>query len=460
MKILYIILAVLVFGVLILIHEGGHFLFARLFKVTVREFSIGMGPALFSRKSKKTGIAYSLRLVPFGGYVSMVGEDEDSEDENAFCKKPVWQRFIITAAGAAVNLLAGILVMVILVATTMDLASTRVATFTNLYPEDKITEIAGIPVENDAELAYHMIRAGEEKVTLTVLRAGQTVTLSDIAFDKAEPLFDAQSVLQKEDVIIAVNDTDVITSADIVEALLPADAAVSVTVVRDDLRDPLSFTVSKESFTLGSMQSGLREGDTVVEVEGTSVHTANELVYEISRKAIDPIDLTVVRDGETVVLKDVVFPQTESSGVVFGQMDFRVAPEVKTVGSVLKHSVCISWSTIKMVWESLYDLVTGRYGLNAVSGPVGVTQVMSEAASQSAADFFYLAVVITMNLGVMNLLPLPALDGGRLLFLTIEGIRRKPISRNVEGYIHFAGFVILMILMVLIMAKDIVALFV
>ena len=343
MKVLYVILAILIFGVLILIHEGGHFLFARLFKVTTREFSIGMGPAIFSRKSKKTGIAYSLRLIPFGGYVSMVGEDEDSDDENAFCKKPVWQRIIITAAGAAMNIIAGILVMTILVSTVMTLGSTEIHSF------------------------------------------------------------------------------------------------------------------REESL---SSESGLNVGDRIVKVERTRVHTSNELEYEISRKGYEPIDLTVVRGGETIVLEDVVFPQTQQSGVTFGQTDFYVNAEEKTFGSVLKHSVCISWSTIKMVWESLYDLLSGRYGFNAVSGPVGVTQAMTEAASQSAADFIYLAVVITMNLGVMNLLPLPALDGGRLVFLIIEGIRRKPLSRNVEGYIHFAGFVLLMILMVVIMAKDIVGLFI
>ncbi|MBQ8746644.1 MAG: site-2 protease family protein [Clostridia bacterium] len=342
MTVLYVILAILIFGLLILIHEGGHFLFARLFKVTVNEFSIGMGPAIFSRKSKKSGILYSLRIVPFGGYVSMAGEDEESEDENAFYKKPVWQRFVITAAGAAMNILAGVLVMTILVSTVMTLGSTEIHSF------------------------------------------------------------------QEENL---------------------------------------------------SAQSGLAVGDRVLKVENTRVHTSNELIYEISRKGYEPIDLTVVRDGKTIVLEDVTFPQVQESGTIFGQPDFYVHAEQKTFGSVLKHSVCISYSTIKMVWESLYDLLTGRYGLSAVSGPVGVTQVMTEAASQSAADFIYLAVVISMNLGVMNLLPLPALDGGRLLFLIIEGIRRKPLSRKVEGYVHFAGFVLLMILMVVIMAKDIVGLF-
>ncbi len=457
MTVLYIILAILIFGLLILIHEGGHFLFARLFKVTVNEFSIGMGPAILSHRSKKSGILYSLRMIPFGGYVSMAGEDEESEDENAFYKKPVWQRIIITAAGAAMNVVAGVLVMTILVSTVMTLGSTRIAYFMNLLPDDEIVEIESIPIQNDAEIAFHMIRASESDATLTVLRDGETVTLENLTFDKVDTSFDSQSVLYAADKIVAVNGAEVSSSAELLAAFVSDDTAVTVTVKRGEFK-PFEVLVSEPSLTTGSRSTGLRENDVIVKVGRTRVHTSNELVYEISRKGYEPIDLTVVRDGEKIVLEDVTFPQVQESGVTFGQPDFYVHAEPKTVGSVLKHSVCISYSTIKMVWDSLYDLLSGRYGFNAVSGPVGVTQAMTEAASQSMADFVYLAVVITMNLGVMNLLPLPALDGGRLLFLVIEGIRRKPLSRKVEGYIHFAGFVLLMILMVVIMAKDIVGL--
>jgi len=346
MQLLYVLVAILIFGLLIFIHEGGHYLFARLFHVSITEFAIGFGPKLLSRTSEKTGIAYSLRAIPFGGFVAMVGEDEDSDDPNAFHKKPVWQRFIITAAGASVNLLAGILVMSILVATSPSLPST---------------------VIYDMEISGY---------------------------------------------------TDTNTSAD----------------------------------------SGLLPGDRIVAVEGTRVHTGNELVYEVMRKGVDPIDVTLVRDGETITLSDVVFPTTTESGVTVGLVDFRVYSERRTPANVLKHAFFRSTSTIKMIWESLYDLVRGRYGLEAVSGPVGATQAMTEAASSSARDLIYLSVVISMNLGIMNLLPLPALDGGRLVFLLIEGIRRKPFPRKVEGYVNFAGLAILMGLMVLVTVKDVLGL--
>ena len=161
MTFLYILLAIFIFGILILIHEAGHYLFARLFHVTVYEFAIGMGPKILSHTSKKTGIAYSLRLLPFGGFVSMAGEDEESDDPNAFNKKPVWQRFIITAAGATVNLVAGILVMGILVATAKALPSTTIHSFDEnstsvqyLQPMDQITAVDGTRVYTFNELLY------------------------------------------------------------------------------------------------------------------------------------------------------------------------------------------------------------------------------------------------------------------------------------------------------------------
>lgn len=324
---------------LIFVHECGHYLTARLFKVSIREFAIGMGPKILRRTSKKTGIAYSLRLLPIGGFVSMVGEDEESDDENAFSKKPVWQRIIITVAGAAMNILIGILVMGILVAVQENLPSTTISRF---YTEDAV-----------------------------------------------------------------------------------------------------------------SYNAGLRVGDTVTKIDDTTVHIANDMVYEIMRKGIEPLDVTVIRDGQKIVLNDVVFPTITESGTLFGDIDFYVMPESKTPLTILKHAFFRSVSTINMIWESLYDLVTGRYGVESVSGPVGVTEALGEAAQESTTNLVYLSVVISMNLGIMNLLPLPALDGGRLIFQVIELIRRKPVRPEIEGYIHFVGLVLLMILMVAITFKDI-----
>ena len=173
----------------------------------------------------------------------------------------------------------------------------------------------------------------------------------------------------------------------------------------------------------------------------------------------EPIDLTVVREGERMVLEDVSFPQISSDGMSFGSADFFVYPEAKTPLTVLKHSMYRSWSTVKMIWESLVGLVSGRFGMEAVSGPVGVTGAIGEAAASGFEDLVYLAVVISMNLGMFNLLPIPALDGGRIFFMLIELVRRKPIDPKFEGYVHFAGIILLFAFMAMVTFKDILKLF-
>ncbi len=341
MTFLYILLAIFSFGLLVVIHELGHFLMARLFGVGIHEFSVGMGPKILSKKSSKTGTDYSLRAFPIGGYVSMVGEDEESDAPDAFGAKKVWQRILIVVAGPVMNVLLGFLLMLILVLSTKQLASTTVAEF----------------------------------------REGAT-----------------------------------------------------------------------------SSSYGLEIGDRVLRVNGVRVHTGNELVYEIMNKGYAPVDLLVERDGEKVLVEGVVFPGLSEQGIAFGQPDFRVYAESRTFGHLLSHTYFRSVSTVKMIYDQLFDLLRGRFGLNAVSGPIGITEEMGNAARSGFPNFLYLLTVITVNLGVFNLLPLPALDGGRLFFLIFEAVARRPINRKVEGYIHLAGLALLMLLMIVVACKDVVGL--
>lgn len=348
MSVFSIIIAILVFGLLIFIHEMGHFLTARMFGVTVKEFAIGMGPKLISRVGKKTGTIYSVRAFPFGGFTSMAGEDEESDDPNAFSAKPLWQRFIITAAGSLANLSVGIILMAALVMFSGTLGSTTIHSF--------------------------------------FLEEGQTKAQSE--------------------------------------------------------------------------SEGLMAGDRIVAVDGERVHIANELAYEIMRRGVEDVDVTVIRDGEEITIKDVTFPKASSDGISFGSLDFFVYSEPRSFSSVITHAFFRCELTIEMIWESLVDLVSGRYGMEAVSGPVGVTQVLGEAAETGFADLVYMAVVLSMNLGIMNLLPLPALDGGRLIFLIVELLRGgKRVNPNAEAIIHFMGIVVLLSLMVLIAFKDIASFF-
>ena len=342
MTVVYIIYSILIFGFLIFIHEFGHFITARLFKVGVNEFSLGMGPKIFKKKSEKSGILYSLRLLPIGGFVSMVGEDEDSDEESALNNKPVWQRMIIVAAGSFMNILVGVLVVFVIVVSSSRLASNTVAQF----------------------------------------REGSNL----------------------------------------------------------------------ESY-------GLAVGDEIVQVGKQRVHIGKDMVEAVMFEGIAPVDVTVIRNGERIVLPDVEFAKISQDGLSFGMIDFYVAPDEKTFTSVIEHTVYYSKSTANMVWKSLLYLVTGKIGVEQMSGPVGVTSAIGEAAQMGWESVADLCALLALNLGIFNLLPFPALDGGRLVFMFYELIFKKPVKREIEGYIHFAGLALLVLLMVFITFKDVINIF-
>ncbi len=343
-----IAIAVLVFGFLIFVHELGHYIFARIFKVKINEFSIGMGPKLLWYDSKKTGIRYAISMLPIGGYVAMAGEDDETDDPNSFDKKPAWQRLIITGAGAFVNIIVGFILISILV-TMKPLGSTTISVF-------------------------------------------------------ADP-------------------------------------------------DQTGYAVSSED-------SGLRVGDKIVEIEGKSVAIYSELSYEIARRGIKPLDFVVIRDGERVTVKDVVFPGDVVEGEKFALIDFGTTLVEKDFGSVVKYSFRLSAMTVRMCWESIYDLFTGRFSLNAVSGPVGISNEIGNAAREGIASLLHIAGLISINLGFMNLLPIPALDGGRLITTLGEIVTRRKIPKKVEGVINTVGLMLLLGLSFVILIKDVIKLIV
>ena len=337
----YLLIMLLVFGVLVFIHEFGHFITARLCGVSVKEFAIGMGPTIFSWNSKKHETKYGLRLLPIGGFVSMVGEDEESSEKGAFCNQSIWKRMMIVLAGPAMNLILGFLLMTVLVFSQGTLASTTIAKF------------------------------------------------------------DEQAVSAQK----------------------------------------------------------LEVGDEILKVASTRVHTGDEMVYEIMNQGYRPIDILVVRNGEKILVEDVEFPSIADSGAVFGDYDFIPYAEQRTVPNLLKHAFFRSVSNVKMVYDSLGGMITGRFGMDAVSGPVGVAEVVGDAAKNGLQSLLFIVTLLSVNLGVFNLIPFPALDGGRFLFLIIEGIRKKPMNPNVESAINFVGIMILFALMILITVKDVFKLF-
>lgn len=329
------IVAVLLFLVLIIIHEFGHFIAAKLLGVRVNEFAVGFGPKLFSKKIGETN--YAFNLVPLGGYCAMEGEDENSDDKKAFCNKSAWRRFLIVVMGAVFNLLLGFILIAVV-----------------LIPSDRFA----------------------------------TTTIAEFS-----------------------------------------ENAVS--------------------------NQKLKENDTIVSVDGRKIYTTYDLSYAFTNIDNGKVDITVLRDGKKVELQDVAFKSDEADGITYLQVDFLVYGKDKTVGSFIKQTFNTSLSYGAVIWRSLIDLITGKYGISAVSGPVGTAVAIGTVAKQNLSNLLPIMALITINLGIFNLLPIPALDGGRLIFILFEMITRKPVPQKYESLVHAVGFVILIGFMLIVTAKDI-----
>ena len=213
-------------------------------------------------------------------------------------------------------------------------------------------------------------------------------------------------------------------------------------------------------YEISTRDSGLMKDDVITKVDGKRVNYYDELSYEIMRKGYEPIDITVIRDGKEITLKNVAFPTAEEQGQTFGLMDFQVDKIEKNVFSVLGYSISKAALTVRMCGESLIDLITGRYTLAAVSGPVGISQVIGQAANMGFISLLSIISLISINLGAMNLLPVPALDGGRTLMILVEMVTKKKLPPNVEATINAVGLIVLLGLSVIIMIKDVIGLFV
>ncbi len=371
-KVWPILLAILFFGLIISLHEFGHFITAKLFKVRVNEFSIGMGPALFKKRKgqkiqflptllkqkRKTKAPadtastqaavdadvgeteYSLRLLPIGGFCAMEGENGESTDDAAFCSKKPWQRFIVLAAGATLNIILGL-------------------------------------------------------------------------------------------VLIAV--------------MLFADGTV------------LSNKISYVSDTVDAEQNSIQVGDEIIEVDGTRVYSTRDLSYCLfQRSEADGADLTVKRNGERIVVENFIFDDTNETAPHY----FAVTQNKVTFINCGIYAVKETVAMAKLVYLSLIDMLSGDYGLDDLSGPIGTVNIVAETASQAVneqdySSMLFLLAFITVNIGLVNLLPLPALDGGRIFFVLIEMIIRRPVPQKFEALVHAIGMILLLGLMALICFNDI-----
>lgn len=346
---LLIIIGILLFELIILSHEFGHFICAKKSGVLVHEFALGMGPKLWGFQKGET--LYSLRLLPVGGFCKMEGEDQESDSPRAFGNAKVWQKMLIVVAGAVMNVLLGLLLMCILV-----------------------------------------------------------------------------------------------------------------------VQEPYYTTTTIESFHQNSRSAtqGLQVGDKIVSFDGYKINTSRDFSYSLGTMKTYSPNIKVERNGEIVDLGNVTFDTTtDSSGRTYISLDFYVEPIERSFTSVISQTFKQTYSVVRMIWASLIGLVTGQFTMNDVSGPIGAASAITEATSMGLEmgfvnglnNLLFMLMVISVNLGIFNMLPVPALDGGRFFFLLIEAIRRKPIPPKYEGLIHTIGFIILIVFMIFVSLNDVVRLF-
>ncbi len=475
-----ILLALLVLGIVIFVHEFGHFIVAKANGVTVVEFSIGFGPKLIHFKKGET--EYCLKLIPFGGACTMLGddmlmdnynelEDEDEQDKSkeiekaqsaeadkesqsvavnkkssaeilkeklqdgydsskSFANKPVWSRIAIIAAGPIFNfLLAFVLAIVIIGSVGVDPCYVSIvdegspAAQAGLQVGDKIVKINNNNMSFAREYTFHTYYHADDTMNITYTRDGET---------------------HKTTVIPEMRHTE--------------NYRVGIMITTDNV-------VSEVLKDAPAEKAGLKSGDIIVAVDGKTLSPELEISDVLADTKTKEVELLVNRSGEEVSLK--ITPELVEEDGYYAGFDCygyreKVGPAA-TVGYAFKE--VFYW--IETVVKSVGMMFTGQVGINDLSGPVGVVDAVNTVVEQSKPDgawyvtlnLINFMVMISANLGVMNLLPLPALDGGRLVFMLIELVRGKPVKKEHEGMVHFVGVILLMILMVYVLIKDIVGLF-
>ncbi len=433
MKIGSIIVAILMFSLVVIFHELGHFLFAKKNGIGVTEFCLGMGPKLFGIKKGET--LYSLRLFPIGGACMMVGEDENVDDAKAFNNKTVWQRFQVIFAGPLFNFILAFLLSMIMVA---------IAGYDPAYVEE-VSEGSGAAQAGLAE-GDLIVRYDGKKINF-----GREIAVEETLFN---PVKDATPVE-----ITYKRDGKKYTTT-----VVPQKSTrylLGINYYNNDQPMTISQVVAGSAFE----EAGIVAGDTITSVDGTEIASGAAFVEYMESHPLDgsPVKIGYVHnslDYEAEIIPRV--SESYSLGFTYNTVTR------KTSGfNVIRYSAAEVKYWIVTTVKSLGQIFKGKVSRNDIGGPVRIvseiSSVMSEASPYGALmvilQLLNWCVLLSANLGVMNLLPIPALDGGRLLFLIIEGIRRKPVNREKEGLINGIFFVLLMILMVFVFYNDISNLF-
>ena len=376
------IVTIVMFLVMVSLHEFGHYIVARILDFKILEYAIGFGPAIF--KKEKNSILYSIRVIPFGGYCKFEGEDEESTDPRAFSNRPVWRRILVVAAGGVFNIILGFVLFAAMMPSLSPVLTNEVASVVeNSYLQDagvmsgdKIIEINGKNIDfyNDISL-YTSTLSGDEKIDLTIKRDGKKLKLD----------------------------------------IMPSQQKV--------------------------IYNYLDEG----------VEYISSINGEEEKKLIPYSDKLQKQN-------DLIGKSETQTRYIIG---FTPAQQEITALNILPNAWNNTKFVVKLVYTSLWDMVTGKVGMEQMSGPVGIVNEVNNAVSQGDDSWLYvlnLMALLTINLGVFNLLPFPALDGGRLFFMIVELIRRKPIPPEKEGFVHAIGMLLLFGLIIFISFSDIMKL--
>lgn len=411
-----VIKVIFLLGFLVFIHEGGHFLIAKACKVFVKEFSIGFGPKIFSWQGKET--KYSIRAVPLGGYVSMLGEEERSDEEGSFSKASIPRRLAIVFAGPIVNIVFGLVVYFILLSIVGNNPSTVIKDFADLNSPvaeylqvgDEVVSINGKNIHIKSDIDKLMAKSSGENVTIAVKRDGKIV----------ENTF-------KPSVI---------------------ETKVIGTYFSNSSLEPKIRYVEENS---SAKQAGIEAGDIITKINDTEIKEYTDISKAINSSESDTINIEIKRNIET--------------------LNFEIKPEVKktyVLGIYLEaYENSFKNNTYNAFWRTVYftgDLVnnvkeifTGNVSMDQMTGPIGISEMVVETSG--IYDFVYLMCMISLSLGITNLLPIPALDGGRILLLLVECVRRKPLNEELELQIQMIGFTILIVFSIYVSYRDILRIF-
>lgn len=417
-----IILSLIVFSILVLIHEFGHFLLAKKNGIGVTEFSLGMGPRIAS--FNKNGTKYSWKLIPFGGSCMMVGEDEEVNSEDSFNSKSVWARISVVAAGPIFNFILALVLSIVYIglegydqASVVKVNEGYAASEAGLQEGDIITEYDGenIVIYRDLWLYQYLNPVSSKPVKIKYERNGREYTTT----------------------------------------LIPTEYySMGISYSADGT--PCKVTVSEKTAVY---DAGVRTGDIIAAIDGHNVDTGEAVYNYMSEHPLDgsEVELTILREGQEQIYKVIPRKTGYTEGFSYGtRVKANPWEVIRYSFTELRYDIDATLSGFKLIF-------TGKANKDDVSGPVGIVKIVGDSYEATKDDgiyyvflqISYLMILLSANLGVVNLLPFPALDGGRLVFLIIEAVRGKPVPKEKEAIVHFAGMVVLMLLMVFILFNDI-----